>query len=47
MWRSYWSGHGDYQVDLLSLDATRREQHSSGVLWEWIIDGSLIHEDRV
>jgi len=23
------------------------DEYSSRVLWEWIIDGSLVHEDRV
>jgi hypothetical protein len=47
LWRAYWSGSDNYAMDLPSVDATRREVHSVGTIWEWIIDGVLAHEDRV
>lgn len=47
LWRAYWSGEDDYAMNLPSVDATQREDKSAGTLWEWIIDGSLVHESRV
>lgn len=44
IWRAYWAGEGEFEIDLPSADATQREVHKSGALWEWIIDGNLIHE---
>ncbi len=47
LWRSYWGGEDNYAVDLPSVDATKREVHKVDATWEWIIDGSLLHESRV
>ena len=47
LWRSYWSGADTYSFDLPSVDATARETYTAGTLWEWIIDGALVHESRV
>ena len=33
--------------ELPSVDLKAREIHSVGATWEWIIDGALVHEDRV
>lgn len=46
LWRAYWSGAEDYTMDLPSVDATQREIRSAGTIWEWIIDGALVHESR-
>jgi hypothetical protein len=46
IWRSYWSGADELTVDLPSVDATQREEHRVGALWEWLIDGTLVHESR-
>ena len=47
LWRAYWSGADDYQMDLPSVDATSREIVCAGKTWEWIIDGALLHESRL
>ena len=47
LWRAYWSGEDDYTMDLPTVDAKGREVRSAGTTWEWIIDGSLLHESRV
>jgi hypothetical protein len=47
IWRGYWSGEADLTFDLPSVDATMREIRSAGLLWEWIIDGVLLHESHV
>jgi hypothetical protein len=47
LWRAYWCGADDYAMDLPSVDAKQREDVSAGVVWEWIIDGALLHESRV
>jgi hypothetical protein len=47
LWRAYWSGEDDYAMDLPTVDAKEREPMSAGTIWEWIIDGSLLHESRV
>jgi hypothetical protein len=47
LWRSYWSRADRYAMDLPTVDATSREQHSVGAIWEWIIDGVLLHEGKV
>jgi hypothetical protein len=47
LWRAYWSGDDNYTMELPSVDATQRETVSAGTTWEWIIDGSLLHESRV
>lgn len=47
LWRAYWSGDDDYTMDLPTVDAKGREFKSAGTTWEWIIDGSLLHESHV
>lgn len=47
LWRAYWSGAENFTLDLPSVDATSRETRAAGATWEWIVDGSLLHESRV
>lgn len=47
LWRAYWGGADGFTLDLPSVDAKTRETHSVGAVWEWIIDGTLVHERRV
>jgi hypothetical protein len=46
IWRSYWSGEDKLAVELPSVDAKQREVHEADALWEWLIDGVLVHEER-
>jgi hypothetical protein len=47
LWRAYWGGADSYELALPTVDAKGREQHSVGAIWEWIIDGTLLHESKV
>ena len=47
LWRAYWSGADNYAMNLPSVDARQREDRAVGATWEWIIDGSLVHESRI
>ena len=47
LWRSYWSSADTYSADLPNITATAREVITVDALWEWIIDGVLVHESRV
>jgi hypothetical protein len=47
LWRAYWAGVDDFSLELPSVDLKTREVHTVGATWEWIIDGALVHEDRV
>jgi hypothetical protein len=47
LWRTYWSGADSYAMYLPSVDARQREDRAVGAAWEWIIDGSLVHESRI
>jgi hypothetical protein len=47
LWRAYWGGADSIAFDLPSVDAKTREKHTADAIWEWIIDGSLLHESRV
>jgi hypothetical protein len=46
LWQAYWGGEDGVALDLPSVDARTREAHVADSLWEWIIDGSLVHEGR-
>jgi len=46
LWRAYWSGADRFTFDLPSVDAMSRETHTAETTWEWIIDGSLLHESK-
>lgn len=47
LWRAYWSGAADCEMELPNVDGTQYERASAGTIWEWIIDGVLLHESRV
>lgn len=47
LWRTYWSGADSLAVDLPTPDCRGREQVSVDATWEWIVDGSLLHENKV
>ncbi|MFZ6025088.1 MAG: hypothetical protein ACOYVG_11625 [Bacteroidota bacterium] len=40
IWRHYWTGQGNIQMELPTLDM-KREVYNSGVLWEYLIEGSI------
>lgn len=42
-WRHYWSGGGEYSIEVpvLQHGAVVRRQLSSGVIWEYLIEGRL------
>jgi hypothetical protein len=41
LWRAYWSGSGDVQMDLPAAEPGHRVTVNSGVIWEYLIDGML------
>ena len=47
IWSAYWGGEESLTLSLPIDGASTYDNLSSGVLWEWIIDGALVHEDRV
>jgi hypothetical protein len=40
IWQHYWTGQGNMQMELPTLDM-KREVYNSGVLWEYLIEGSI------
>lgn len=46
LWRCYWGGSPSIDIELPSVDGKSRERLTSGVIWEWIIDGVLVIEGQ-
>lgn len=40
IWKHYWTGQGKMQMELPSLNMTM-EKYDSGILWEYLIEGSI------
>ncbi len=46
IWRHYWSGAGNLELEYPDLRHGQNWQRSeSGVLWEWLIEGQVVSED--
>jgi hypothetical protein len=46
IWGAYWSGHGNLEVEVPTPDGKHRQRIASGEIWEYLIDGRLLREDR-
>lgn len=44
IWKHYWSGSADIDMELPTADF-KREVFSSGVIWEYLIEGQLVRID--
>jgi len=44
VWESYWSGHGNLQMELPDIDF-KRKTYDSGEIWEYLIEGRLLLEE--
>jgi len=47
LWKNYWNGTGEIEMELPNPDATRQIK-KSGLIWEYLIEGQLevLQEDR-
>jgi len=49
LWRHYWTGKGNLEVETPDLrHGPDRRKWSSGEMWEWLIEGQLVsHDDSI
>lgn len=41
IWKHYWSGEADLSLEIPSFNNNKNQQKSSGVIWEYLIEGQL------
>ena len=41
MWRAYWSGHGNLEMELPD-EKLQRRVYQSGELWEYLVEGRIV-----
>lgn len=47
IWSHYWNGGGDLQLETPDVEGFReRRVWHSGVIWEWLLEGRVVAEDR-